>query len=148
MDRIDRDLLNELQFDFPLHQDSFAEIGLRLGISEDSVRERVSRLKQEGVIRYIGPLFNMSKLGFESTLAAMSVPEQDLDRVAEIISRMDCVSHNYLREDPEFNLWFTVTVPLGNIEEKLEEIKAETGIVQILDLRNEGMLKLDTRLRL
>jgi DNA-binding Lrp family transcriptional regulator len=59
------------------------------------------------VISRIGPVFTPNRIGV-STLAAMSIAEDELECVARIISAFPEVNHNYQREH-EFNLWFVVT---------------------------------------
>ncbi len=148
MDARDKRLIEELQFDFPLTEQPYRELACRLKMPEEEVIARIKKLKKEKVIRYIGPLFNMAKLGYESTLLAMCVPQKDLRRVVRMINRIDEVSHNYLRDDQRYNLWFTLTVPQGTLSARIKKIKKMTGISDLLNLKNEGMLKLDTRFRL
>ena len=70
MDAIDRKLLNLIQEDFPLAAAPFAEVAARLGIGEGEVLDRIGRLREEGIIRRIGAVFDLRKLGFVSTLCA------------------------------------------------------------------------------
>ena len=69
MDRIDREIINEIQSHFPLRSRPFREVGKKLHLSEKEVLLRVSRLKNEGIIRRIGANFNSRRLGFTSTLS-------------------------------------------------------------------------------
>ena len=62
-----------------------------------------------------------------STLAAMSVPEDELESVAEIVNSFGAVNHNYEREH-DFNLWFVATeADLQTLQESLDMISAATG---------------------
>ena len=70
MDAIDRKLLNLIQEDFPITAAPFAEVAVRLGIGEAEVLDRIRRLKAKGIIRRIGAVFDLRKLGFVSTLCA------------------------------------------------------------------------------
>jgi len=55
-------------------------------------------------------------------------------RFAEAVNRHPGVTHNYLRENA-FNVWFTFIAPsMEEIEAKLSEISAETGVTDILNL--------------
>jgi len=105
--RLEQRLLNDFQRDMPLSATPFADMASQLGVTEEDVLHRVKRLQQEGVISRIGPVFRPNRVGV-STLAAMSIPEKELECVARIVSAFPEVNHNYER-DHEFNLWFVVT---------------------------------------
>jgi len=132
LDNTDKNLLNVIQAEFPLSREPFAALGERLSISSDEVIHRIERLKEEGIIRLIGPVFNPRRLGYQTTLAAMKVATEQLGEAGKIISAHPLVSHCYER-DHDFNLWFTLAVPsTDDIENKVHElgnkIKAETTL--------------------
>lgn len=110
MDRIDRQLLDLMQGQFPLVQRPFIELGRPLGLSEDEAIARVKGLKDQDIIRQIGPIYSSKHIGYHSTLAAFSVKPERLELVADQVSLHHGVSHNYSR-DHEYNLWFTLTLP-------------------------------------
>jgi len=128
VDRVDRVILDIVQRDFPVEMRPWATIAARVGASEAEVMERVQKLKDEGIIRRIGAVFDSKKLGFYSTLCAARVSPERLEEVAEYVNRYPGVTHNYARDD-EYNLWFTLTA--GSKEEvkrQVEEIEKNCGI--------------------
>ena len=143
MDAIDKKLLNLLQKEFPLEEEPFRLIGERCGISEDEVLARVRRMKEKGVIRRIGAVFDGKKLGRASTLCAARVPEDKLQSFVHIVSAEKGVTHNYRRRH-EYNVWFTVTA--ANTEELqalLSDVKKKTGVTDMLDMRAVRTFKID-----
>ena len=58
MDEIDKKILNMLQNEFPLVPCPFQVVADRLGIPEEDVLERVKKLKDNGIIRRIGAVFD------------------------------------------------------------------------------------------
>ena len=104
---LEQSLLNDFQHDMSLSATPFADMAEQLGVSEDEVIESIKSLQDSGVISRVGPVFRPNRIGV-STLAAMSVPEQDLECVARIVSAFPEVNHNYEREH-KYNLWFVVT---------------------------------------
>lgn len=120
LDKMDQSLLDILQNSFPLTLKPFQDIAMQLGIKEDEVLERISRMKREGLIRRIGGIMDSGRLGFYSTLCAAAVPEARIDEVAAIINQNPGVTHNYLREHP-YNIWFTLTCK--SHQEALQQIK-------------------------
>ncbi len=131
---LDRELLNLLQSDFPLTGRPFAALGERLGLGEEEVMSRVAALKESGIIRRIGGIFDSGKLGFTSTLVALQVEEGKLREVAAAVSAYAGVTHNYRREH-EFNLWFTlVTSSAEERERTLKEIEALPGVRALRNL--------------
>jgi len=145
MDDTDKKLLNLIQEDFPIAAAPFAEVGDRLGIGEAEVRERVGRLKEEGIIRRIGAVFDLRKLGFTSTLCAARVPEDKVLPFVSVVNACPGVTHNYRRED-DYNIWFTLIVPgEEELAATLAEIKQKTGIDDILSLRATRTFKINAR---
>jgi len=143
MDETDRKLLNLIQEDFPIAAEPFAEVGARLGIGEAEVLRRVARLKEEGIVRRIGAVFDLRKLGFASTLCAARVPEEKMDAFVATVNAHPGVTHNYRRDD-DYNVWFTLIAPKEEaLEAVLEEIKRETGIGDILSLRAVRTFKIN-----
>ncbi|RLG28685.1 Lrp/AsnC family transcriptional regulator [Methanosarcinales archaeon] len=121
LDDTDRQLVNLIQLDFPLDLHPFQTLGDQIGTSEQEVIDHLRRLTDIGVIRRIGPILNTKGLGGVSTLVAMQVPEDAIDRVALWINGFDEVSHNYLRPGA-YNIWFTVS---ASSKERLHEMVGE-----------------------
>jgi DNA-binding Lrp family transcriptional regulator len=114
---LEQRLLNDFQHGLPLTPRPFADIARQLGVYETTVIETLQRLQTEGVISRVGAVFHPNRIG-ASTLAAMAVPEAELEAVADRISRFAEVNHNYEREH-EFNLWFVV---VAEDEDRLQQV--------------------------
>ena len=110
IDALDKALLNEIQWEFPLVQRPFLKIGLRHNISEQQVMDRIFRMKKIGLIRQINAIFDTRNLGYKSALIAFAVVPEMLDVVANEVNKHPGVSHNYERNH-EYNMWFTLAIP-------------------------------------
>jgi DNA-binding Lrp family transcriptional regulator len=142
IDDVDKAILNQIQSGFPITSRPYRTIAEDLGLSEGEVLKRVSRLKSSGIIRRIGGNFKPEKLGFVSTLCAAKVPEDKILQFAEVVNRYPGVTHNYRRENT-FNIWFTFIAPsMDEINANLEQIAAETGVSDILNLPATRVFKI------
>ena len=109
-DRIDNELLNLLQSEFPISEDPFYNLGNRLNIAESEVISRIQNLKDINYIRQISAIFDTRSMKYKSTLVAMAYEDTNVDGAAEIINEHPGVTHNYKRNH-FYNLWFTLAVP-------------------------------------
>lgn len=147
MDDLDRRILDALQHDFPLRERPFDILAQRLGVDPDLLWERVEAMQSSGVIRRLGASLDSRKLGFRSTLAAVRVRPDLVDRAAETIGRHPEVTHSYLR-DHEFNIWFTIIAPSDEkLDAILREIRAQLSLdpSDVLNLPMKKLFKLDAR---
>ncbi|MEW6388028.1 MAG: AsnC family transcriptional regulator [Thermodesulfobacteriota bacterium] len=142
LDDLDRAILNEIQSHFPLVSRPYAEVGKRVGASEEEVLRRVQALANAGIIRRIGANFTSRKLGYTSTLCAARVPPEQLAQFVDVVNRYPGVTHNYLRRH-HYNVWFTLIAPS---EERLHQVLAEiseaTGVQEILSLPAQEVFKI------
>ena len=104
----DKALIKKLQPEFPLAERPFALLAAQAGISEKEMIAYFKKLKRGKVLRYIAPMFDLSRLGSVSSLVAMRVPAKKLKKTVEIINSYPNISHNYQRDD-EYNVWFSVS---------------------------------------
>ncbi len=142
IDDTDRAILNRIQSDFPITSRPFLSIADDLGMTENNVIERIARLRENGIIRRIGGNFVPEKLGFVSTLCAAKVPEDKIDFFSKIVNKYPEVTHNYQR-DNKYNIWFTFIAPSAEeTESKLNEIRKETGVKDILNLPASKVFKI------
>lgn len=142
MDNIDKKLLDIVQGKFPITEEPYGEIASLLEISADEVLSRLGKLKDDGIIRRIGAIFESKKLGYSSTLCAMRVPDQRVDEVAGIINEYIGVTHNYLREH-DYNIWFTITArSQQELHGIMAEIREKSGIQDLIDLPTIRMFKI------
>jgi len=139
---LERRVLSAIQASFPVAERPFATLGEQLGATEAEILACVRHLKDEGVIRRMGAIFDSAQLGYRSTLCAIAVPEDRLDEVGALISAYPNVTHNYQRED-RYNIWFTLIAPSQErIEEILAQIAERTGIDDILNLPATRLFKI------
>lgn len=128
MDESDLKLLALVQDGFPISSRPFRELGDALGLEEDEVISRLAELQKEGLVRRIGPILDLRRLGRSGILAALAVPLDEADGAADMVNPYPEVSHNYLRpNDSGYNLWFTVSGTEERIQDILQEIQAKTG---------------------
>ncbi len=142
MDALDSRIIDKIQSDFPLDERPFQVIAEEFGVLESEVIERVARLQETGTIREIGPVFDLKKLGYTSTLCAARADEAHTEDVAAFINTFDEVTHNYLREDP-LNIWFTLIAPdADRIEAILNAIREREGVTEVLSLPATRLFKI------
>jgi len=142
MNDLDKKILTAIQSGLPAEERPFDALAARLGIGADELLDRLRRLSRAGVIRRIGPVFDSRRLGYASTLVAARVPPERLAEVAERVSRLPGVTHNYERRHA-WNLWFTLAAPSDEaIERALDELRRETGIREFQSLPAEAVYKI------
>ena len=142
LDDLDRAILNEIQSHFPIGSRPFAEVGEKVGASEEEVLARVTAMVEAGVIRRLGANFTSRKLGYTSTLCAVRVPPESLDHFVAVVNRYPGVTHNYLRRH-RYNVWFTLIAESEDrLNRILEEISAASGVVEILSLPAQEVFKI------
>jgi DNA-binding Lrp family transcriptional regulator len=126
-------LLNDFQRDFPLCERPYRAIADRLGTGEAWVLTQLARLLQHGLVGRIGAVFAPNRIG-TSTLAALAVPPEALERVAHAVSAFPEVNHNYER-DHALNLWFVVTArDAAHLQRTLAAIEARAACGEVLSM--------------
>jgi len=143
----DRRLLNAVQKELPLVARPFEAIAQQLEMTEVDVLDGLRRWRDdERVIRQISAIFDTRKLGYRSTLVAMEIPSDRIDKAARIVNAHPGVSHNYERSH-EFNLWFTLAVPPGmDLETHIDRLHELTGATATRILPTLKMFKIEVRL--
>lgn len=146
MDDTDREILNEIQWTFPLVEKPYHAIAAKFGLTPEDVMGRLRRLKRSGVLRQLSAIFDTRKLGYKSSLVAMEVEPESLEHVAGQINRHPGVSHNYER-DHRFNLWFTLATPPGSdLKTELDKFSGLAGIKGVRMLPTIRLFKIGVKL--
>ncbi len=137
-------VLDEIQSNFPLDLDPYEALASRLSLTKEQVLKAVEALRKDGSIRRICASISSRKLGCASTLCGVAVKgtQEEIDRVADIISAHPEVTHNYLR-DSEYNIWFTpIAQSKQHLENLLDEIREEAGDIDLVSLPVTSMYKI------
>ncbi len=128
MDQLDKNIINTLQYDFPLCDRPFAQLAETLDSTEDELIHRVQAMLDNGLLTRFGPMYNAVNMGGALSLCAMKVPEDQFDKVTEQVNAFDEVAHNYQREH-EMNMWFVLaTETQQDLEATLNAIENVTGL--------------------
>ena len=125
---VDRQIIDELQGDFPLCERPYAVAAERLGITEDELLASLQRLLDARVLTRFGPMVQIERIGGAFVLAALAVPEARYDEVTALVNALPQVAHNYRREHA-LNMWFVLaTETPSGIAEASARIERETGL--------------------
>jgi DNA-binding Lrp family transcriptional regulator len=137
MDALDRKIINLLQKGFPLSEQPYLEVAEQLGIEEKDLIQRLSDLLEKKTLSRFGPMYDAQKLGGAFSLVAIRVPDDDYDRVTEIVNSFPEVAHNY-RRDHDLNMWFVLAT---DSPEKIDAVNSQ--IEKKSGLKVYNMPKLD-----
>ena len=128
MDDLDRAIVDRGQGGFPISSRPFRDAARAFATTESVLLERIERLLAKRVLTRFGPLFDVERMGGRFTLAALAVPIDDFDRIADIVNAFPEVAHNYAREHA-LNMWFVLATPSdGATEETITRIEAATRL--------------------
>jgi len=144
MNQLQNKLLEIIQSDFPIDPRPFSTLAESLNSNETDILNLIASLKQQSLIRRIGPFFSAAHLGYFSTLVAAHVPEEMLPAFTAEVNVNPGVSHNYGR-DHHLNIWFTLTVRTQQaIADLLSHLRAKFHLDTIHSLPALKMFKLNT----
>ncbi len=146
IDDLDKEILNEIQREFPLTAQPFETMAKKFHVSSEIIKQRLSNLKKIGILRQLSAIFDTRKLGYKSSLVAMQIEPDKLESVAHQINRHPGVSHNYERNH-QFNLWFTLAVPPGSdLKTEVDKFKKIPGIIKTRMLPTITLFKIGVKL--
>jgi DNA-binding Lrp family transcriptional regulator len=144
LDHTELKLLSLLQSGFPLSPEPYHELGVILGISGRQVINKISDLKVRGIVRQISPVLDARRLGYYSSLVAMQVAADYIDRAESYLISHPGISHAYERGH-DFNIWITFAIPPDrDMQSALQELADKTGASAIFDLPALRVFKLRT----
>lgn len=132
MTEIERKLLNIVQTAFPLNARPFKTIAEMVGITEETCLSHLIKLTDKEILRTIRAVIDWRKTGFSTTLVGVCVTPDRIDMVADEISLLDQVTHNYARGG-ERNLWFTLIYE--SEKDKADVFNKITGLDGVTDLK-------------
>ena len=146
MDALDKELLNEIQWTFPLVTRPFDAIAKKFNTTPKIIKDHLINLKKIGILRQLSAIFDTRMLGYTSSLVAMEIEHDKLEYVASQINRHPGVSHNYEREH-QFNLWFTLAVPPGtDLKTEVDRFNVLKGIKKVRMLPTLQLFKIGVKL--
>ncbi|MDE1726361.1 MAG: Lrp/AsnC family transcriptional regulator [Thaumarchaeota archaeon] len=148
MDNLDKEILNEIQWTFPLVPRPYSQVAKKFQLSDETMMQRLRTLKESGVVRQLSAIFDTRKLGYKSALVAMAIDADKLDHVASQVNRHPGVSHNYERNH-EYNLWFTLAVPPGSdLKSEIDKFSKLQGINKVRMLPTIKLFKIGVKLEM
>ena len=160
MTALEQRLLDTIQDAFPLEERPYRVIADMFSaqgepVTEQQVFEAVENLRNTGVIRRVGGVYDSKKLGFISRLCAGKVPtvatgasdDSALDKFAAAVNAVPAITHNYVRTH-EYNLWFTVIAENeAEVQNVVDRLCAETALHDVHVLSVTKKFKINTVMR-
>src|SRR5947209_16733246 len=148
MDKLDKEILNEIQWTFPLVPRPYSQVAKKFHATDEKIMQRLRTIKETGILRQLSAIFDTRRLGYKSALVAMAIEPEKLERVASQINRHPGVSHNYERNH-EFNLWFTLAVPPGSdLKSEIDKFSKLSGIKKVRLLPTIKLFKIGVKLEM
>ena len=148
MDKMDKEILNEIQWTFPLVPRPYSDIAKKFQISDEELMQRLRALKEAGIVRQLSAIFDTRRLGYKSALVAMAIDADKLDNIANQVNKHPGVSHNYERNH-EYNLWFTLAVPPGSdLKSEIDKFSKLQGINKVRMLPTIKLFKIGVKLEM
>ena len=160
MTALEQRLLDIIQDAFPLEERPYRVIADMFSaqgepVTEQQVFEAVENLRNTGVIRRVGGVYDSKKLGFISRLCAGKVPtvatgasdDSALDKFAAAVNAVPAITHNYVRTH-EYNVWFTVIAENeAEVQNVVDRLCAETALHDVHILSVTKKFKINTVMR-
>lgn len=133
LDAIDRALIQATQEGLPLVLRPYHAIGGRLGVSGEEVIARLTRMREQGLIRRVAAVPNHYAIGYcANGMSVWDVSDERVDELGRRVGALPCVSHCYRRPrhlpDWRYNLFAMVHGrSRAEVEAQVAQIRAVLG---------------------
>lgn len=141
--KINSDIILALQQGIEITSNPFSSIAANLNMKEDRVVSQLSNALKSGLARRFGAVFDSHKLGYSSTLCAVDVPRDDIERVASLLTPHPGITHCYEREGHP-NLWFTMTALKNGLSKEITTLQTRIPNATIINLPATQRFKIAT----
>ena len=129
---LEKRIIASIQGDIAITERPYLEIAEKLGISEDTLLEKLEDLRDRGVIRRFGATIRHQKSGFRANaMVAWKIDEDAIDRIGKKMASFKEVTHCYRRnptDDWPYNLYTMIHAKdeesCWKIAKKMSEITA------------------------
>ena len=133
LDARDRQLLELVQLGLPVCSRPYTEIGAALDMPEAEVIARLTRLKQQGLIKRMGVIVKHHQLGYRANaMIVWNVPDNLIKQLGGHISRFAFVTLCYQRprqEEWPYNLYCMIHgQDRATVLSQLEQLSAACGL--------------------
>ncbi|MEQ1528144.1 MAG: AsnC family transcriptional regulator [Methylococcales bacterium] len=98
VDSINQQLLSAIQQGLPISPRPYAELGDRIGLTEQQVLQRIDLLKQAGLIKRLGVIVKHRKLGYQANaMVVWDIPDEQVQWIGQRMSQAEFVNLCYRR---------------------------------------------------
>lgn len=98
IDDIDRQIITATQTGLPLTPEPYQTIADELGLSAETVMQRLIAMQENGIIRRIGAIPNHYRLGYKyNGMTVWDIVDEKIDELGKQVGELDFVSHCYHR---------------------------------------------------
>ena len=142
------EVLLRIQKNFPLTKRPFLAIANELHTTEEKVLEILNEAKDENIIRQTSAIFDTKKLGYNSSLVAFEIQNENIDEAVKILNSHPGISHNYERNHT-YNIWFTIAVAPNSdlgLEQSIEILAKKTNAKDFIILPTLKLFKISVKL--
>ncbi|MEI6067608.1 MAG: AsnC family protein [Methylococcaceae bacterium] len=133
LDARDRQLLERVQLGLPICRRPYTEIGAALAMPEVEVLERLSRLKQNGLIKRMGVIVKHNQLGYRANaMIVWNIPDNLVKQLGGHLSQFAFVTLCYQRPrhaEWPYNLYCMIHgKDRATVLEQLEQLNTACGL--------------------
>lgn len=147
LDELDRKILDRIQEAVPLVRRPFDALGEELGVPGDEVLARVQRLRDQGIVRRLGPILEYQRWDMSGVLVAANADPERAEDIRRAVRAYPEISHAYLRDHP-WNFWFTVVAEdLPTRDRIIDDVAQKAGLRDVRRLERQKTYKLAVRFK-
>jgi DNA-binding Lrp family transcriptional regulator len=128
----EKEVLMELQYNFPEGAEPYAEIAAKLGIPEEKMLRTLRDLQRRGILKRVGFYVNYRSKGLMAALIAYSSNGRITD-ISKLYDKDPHATHVYLRDHPVYDIWVvTKSRSLEDLIRHAQEISRKLNIPYLL----------------
>lgn len=132
-DALELQIRRRLQEGLPLVARPYQQLANELCISEQQVIDKITELKERGLIKRFGMVLRHHELGYVANcMVVWNVPDEDLEQVAAKLAQQDCVTLCYQRPRRPgwpYNLFCMIHAKQrADVEQKLAAVIQQEGL--------------------
>ncbi|MFW6029684.1 MAG: AsnC family transcriptional regulator [Halanaerobiales bacterium] len=132
IDKLDKQIIRKLQENLPLVLEPYKQIADELGIPEEKLLKRITKLKEKGYLKRISALVKHRDVGYKANvMVAWDIPDDKIENFVNKTISLPIISHFYERERYKswpYNIYTMIHCKtLDEVENAIEDILDAVG---------------------